>query len=149
MPANFSPPGYRWFDFLRHAPARVGLYTGVWLSLVFVAWVVIANRIPFLEPLAQQRNVMATLLLALIAAMPVLRFLRSPAELLVSGLLAWSMLTLTYRILSLNFILLQYYYSTFHVFVLGAVVYLLFATVSWIGMIVWRARAAQGTHTSR
>ena len=149
MPANFSPPGYRWFDFLRHAPARVGLYTGVWLSLVFVAWVVIANRIPFLEPLAQQRNVMATLLLALIAAVPVLRFLRSPAELLVSGLLAWSMLTLTYRILSLNFILLQYYYSTFHVFVLGAVVYLLFATVSWIGMIVWRARAAQGTHTSR
>ena len=52
MPANFNPPGYRWFDFLRHAPAKVGIYTGVWLSVVFIAWVVIANRAPFLEPLA-------------------------------------------------------------------------------------------------
>jgi hypothetical protein len=149
MPANFSPPGYRWFHFLRHASARVGLYAGIWLSLVFVAWVVIANRAPILEPLAQQRNFIATLLLALIAAMPVIRFLRSPAELLISGLLAWGVLTLTYRILSLEFTLLQSYYSSFHVFVLGAVAYLLFATVSWIGMIVWRAREAQGTHTSR
>jgi len=149
MPANFSPPGYRWFQFLRNAPIRVGLYTGIWLSLVFVAWVLVANRVPFLEPLAQQRNVTATLLLAAIAALPVLRFLVSSGELLVSGLLAWSVLTLTYCILSLKFTLLQYYYSTFHVFVLGAVVYLLFATLSWIGMIVWRAREAQGTHTSR
>jgi hypothetical protein len=149
MPANFSPPGYRWFHFFRNAPIRVGLYTGVWLSAVFVAWVLIANRVPFLEPLAQQRNVIAALLLATIAAMPVVRFLRASAELLISGLLAWSVLTLMYRILSLKFILLQYYYSTFHVFVLGAVAYLLFATLSWIGMIVWRAREAQGTHTSR
>jgi hypothetical protein len=125
------------------------LYTGIWLSLVFVAWVMVANRVPFLEPLAQQRNVIATLLLAAIAALPVLRFLASSAELLVSGLLAWSVLTLTYRILSLKFTLLQSYYSSFHVFVLGAVAYLLFATLSWIGMIVWRAREAQGTHTSR
>jgi hypothetical protein len=149
MPANFRPPGYRWFQILRNAPIRIGLYTGIWLSLVFVAWVMVANRVPFLEPLAQQRNIIATLLLAAIAALPVLRFLTSSAELLVSGLLAWSVLTLTYRILSLKFTLLQYYYSTFHVFVLGAVVYLLFATLAWIGMIVWRAREAQGTHTSR
>ena len=149
MPANFSPPGYRWFDFLRHTPARVGIYTGVWLSVVFVAWVVIANRASFLEPLAQQRNVIATLVLALIASMPVLRFLRSPGELLVSGLFAWSVLTLAYRILSLKFVLLPYYYGAFHIFVLGAVAYLLFATFSWIGMIVWRARAAQRGHISR
>jgi hypothetical protein len=149
MPANFSPPGYRWFHFLRHTPTRLGIYTGVWLSLILVAWVVIANRLPLLEPLAQQRNLIATFLLALIAAMPVLRFLRSPGELLISGLVAWSVFTLTYRLLSLKFTLLQFYYGTFHVFVVGAVAYLLFATLSWIGMIVWRARAAQGTHISR
>jgi hypothetical protein len=149
MPANFSPPGYRWFRFLHNAPVRVGLYTGIWLSVVFVAWVLVANRVPFLEPLAEQRNVIATLLLAAIAALPVLRFLTSSGELLVSGLLAWSLLTLTYRILSLKFSLLQYYWSSFHLFVLGTVAYLLFATISWIGMIVWRAREAQGTHTSR
>jgi hypothetical protein len=149
MPANFSPPGYRWFHSPRHASARIGLYTGAWLSLIFAAWLAIANRVPFLEPLAQERNVIATLLLALIASIPVIRFLRSPGELLISGLLAWTVLTLAYRILSLEFTLLQYYYSSFHVFVLGAVLYLLFATLSWIGMIVWRAREAQGTHTSR
>jgi len=149
MPAHFTPPGYRWFDFLRHPPAKVGMYTGVWLSVVFVAWVVLANRVPFLEPLAQQRNAIATLLLALIAALPVLRFLRSPGELLISGLLAWSVFAVAYRILSSKFILLQVYYSTFHIFVLGAVAYLLFATLSWIGMIVWRTRAAQDTHTLR
>ncbi|HET6932561.1 MAG TPA: hypothetical protein VFI45_19710 [Candidatus Acidoferrum sp.] len=149
MPQNFSPPGYRWFHFFRNASVRIGLYVGVWLALVFIAWVEIANRAPFLEPLAQQRNVIAALLLALIAALPVVRFLRSPGELLISGLLAWGVLTLAYRILSLEFVMLQDYYSTFHVFVLGAVAYLLFATLSWIGMIVWRAREAHGTHTSR
>jgi len=149
MPANFSPPGYRWFHIFRHPAIRVGLYTGVWLSLVFVSWVVIANRVPFLEPLAQERNLIATMVLALIAAMPVIRFLRSPGELLISGLVGWGGLTLTFRILSLKFALLPYYYSAFHVCVLGVVAYLLFATLSWIGMIVWRARAAQGTHTPR
>ena len=149
MSANFTPPGYRWFHVFRNIPVRVGIYTGVCLSLVFTAWIFVANRVPFLEPLARQRNVAATLLLILIAAMPVIRFLRSPADLLLSGLLAWSLLTFTHRILTFFFALLEEYYSAFHVFVLGAVAYLLFATVSWVGMMVWRARAAQESHTSR
>ena len=149
MSANFSPPGYRWFHFLRNVPLRIGIFTGVWLSLVLTAWILVANRIPFLEPLARQRNAMATLLLILIAAMPVVRFLRSPADLLLSGLLAWGLLTLTYRVLTFFFVLLEQYYSAFHVFVMGAVAYLLFATLSWVGMIIWRARTAEHTHTSR
>lgn len=149
MSANFRPPGYRWFRFLGNVPVRVGIYTGVCLSLVFTAWILVANRVPFLEPLARQRNLAATLLLILIAAMPVIRFLRSPADLLLSGLLAWGLLTFTYRVLTFFFGLLEDYYSAFHVFVLGAVAYLLFATVSWVGIMVWRARAEQGTHTSR
>lgn len=149
MSVNFSPPGYRRFRFFRNAPARVGMYTGVWLSVVLTAWILVANRIPFLEPLARQRNVVATLLLLLLSAMPVVRFLRSPADLLISGVLAWSLLTLTYRVLTFFFVLLEDYFSAFHVFVLGAVAYLLFATLSWVGMMIWRARAAEHTHTSR
>jgi len=149
MSANFSPPGYRWFQFLRNAPIRIGIYTGVWLSLVLTSWILVANRIPFLEPLAKQRNMMATLLLLLIAAMPVVRFLRSPAGLLLSGLLAWGLLTLTYRVLTFFFALLEDYFSAFHVFVMGAVAYLLFATLSWVGIIIWRARTEEHTHTSR
>jgi hypothetical protein len=149
MSANFSPPGYRWFHLFRNVPVRVGVYTGVCLSLVFASWILVANRAPFLEPLAQQRNMIATLLLILIAAIPVIRFLRSPADLLLSSLLAWGMLTLTYRILTLSFVLLEQYYSAFHVFVLGAVVYLLFATLSWVGIMVWRARTEHRTHFPR
>jgi hypothetical protein len=149
MSANFIPPGYRWLHAFRNPPIRVGIYTGVCLSLVFTAWVLIANRAPFLEPLAQQRNVIATLLLLLIAAMPVIRFLRSPADLLLAGLLAWGLLTFTYWTLTLFFVLLEEYYSAFHVFVLGAVAYLLFATLSWVGIMVWRARNEHGTHSPR
>ena len=149
MIGNFRPPGYRWFHVFRNRAIRIGAYTGVCLSLVLVAWVLIANRVPFLEPLARQRNLLATSLLILLAVMPVARFLRSPSDLLISGLIAWSLLSSTYRVLTMFFSLLEEYYSAFHVFTLGAVVYLLFATLSWIGMIVWRARAAQGTHSSR
>jgi hypothetical protein len=149
MIENLRPPGYRWFHVFQNRPVRIGAYTGACLSLVFVAWILVANRIALLEPLARQRNMLASALLILIAAMPVVRFLRSPGELLISGLLAWSLLTLTYRVLTFFFSLLEEYYSGLHVFVLGAVSYLLFATLSWIGMILWRARAAQGTHTSR
>jgi len=149
MSANFSPPAYRWFQLLRNAPTRVGIYTGVWLSLVLTSWILVANRIPFLEPLARQRNMMAALLLLLIAAMPVVRFLRSPADLLLSGLLAWGLLTLTYRVLTFFLVLLEEYFSAFHVFVMGAVAYLLFATLSWVGMMIWRARTAEHTHTPR
>jgi len=149
MMGDFHPPGYRWFRVFRNRPIRIGAYTGVCLSLVLVAWILIANRVPFLEPFARQRNLLAALLLILIAAMPAVRFLRSPGDLLVSGLLGWSLLTLSYRILTFFFSLLEEYYSALHVFVVGAVSYLLFATLSWIGMIVWRARAEQGTHTSR
>jgi len=149
MSAIFHPPGYRWFHFLRNVPARVGIYTGFCLSLVFTTWIQVANRFPFLEPLARQRNLAATVLLVLIAAMPVIRFLRSPADLLLSGLLAWGLLTFTYRVLTFFFVLLEEYYSAFHVFVLGAVAYLLFATLSWVGIMVWRARAEQHSHPSR
>jgi len=40
------------------------------------------------------------------------------------------------------FVLLNERYSAFHVFVLGAVVYLICATLSWIGTIIWRVRSA-------
>jgi len=126
------------------------MYTGVWLSVVFVAWVVLANRVPFLEPLAQQRNAIATLLLALIAACRFLRFLRSPEGIaLISGLLAWGVFAVAYRILSSKFILLQVYCSTFTIFGprrrrLSA---FLQPLLDWY--VVWRTRAAQDTHTLR
>lgn len=127
--------------FLGAASVRIGIYAGVALSMIFISWIVIANRMPRLEALATERNVVAAVLLVICAATPVIRFLRSPAELLVSSLLAWGIFTLTYRVLCSIFVLLDDNYSAFHVFVLGAISYLVFATLSWVGTIVWRVRA--------
>lgn len=65
---------------------------------------------------------------------------------MVSGLLAWTLLSMTYRLLCMVFVLLDQKYSAFHVFVLGALVYLICATLSWIGMIIWKVRSADISH---
>src|SRR5208283_4290381 len=140
MPESVHLPGYRWLMFLRNVPVRVGMYTGICLSLIFAMWLVLANRVPLLERLALERNIIAVVGLVFFASLPILRFYRSPGDLLVSGLLAWTLLSITYRLLCMVFVLLDEKYSAFHVFVLGAVVYLVGATVSWIGTMIWRVR---------
>jgi len=146
MPESVRLPGYRWLMFLRNVPVRVGIYTGICLSLVFVMWLLLANRVPILEPLALGRNIAAVVFLVFFASLPLLRFYRSPGDLMVSGLLAWTLLSITYRILCMVFVLLDEKYSAFHVFALGAVVYLVGATVSWIGTMIWRVRAEDMSH---
>lgn len=141
-------PGYRWFRALKHAPVRLGVYIGVCLSVVFIAWLIAANRLSFLEPLALERNAGAAALLSLVALIPVLRFIRSPGSLLVSGAVCWAIFSFVYRLLCLYFTALDDWHSTAQVFMLGLVVYLLAATLSWVGGLIWRARDAKsaGAH---
>jgi hypothetical protein len=146
MPDSVQLPGYHWFGFLRNIPVRVGIYAGVCLSVFFTAWLLVANRVPFLEPFALHRNVSGVVGMACLASIPILRFYRAPCDLLASGLLAWTLLSVTYQVSCLVFPLLDEKYSAFHVFVLGAVVYMIGATLSWLGTILWRARAAHGSH---
>ena len=146
MPESVHLPGYRWLMFLRNVPVRMGVYTGACLSIVFAMWLVLANRVVLLEPLALGRNVAAVVILVFFASLPLLRFYRSPGDLMVSGLLAWTLLSITYRLSCMVFVLLDEKYSAFQVFVLGAVVYLVFATLSWIGTMIWRVRAADISH---
>ncbi len=140
-------PGSRRLDFLRNAAIRTGVYTGVCLSLVFTAWLVIANQVPFLERFARERNIAAAGVFAFLAAVPILRFLRWPGNLLASSLIAWMIFTLAYRLLCLIYhqlggVLL----SPFHIFMEGAVVYMIFTTLSWIGAIIRKARTGETSH---
>ena len=141
MPGAVHSTIERRIEFLRYPAIRVGIYAGVALSAVFITWVVVANRVPTSAMFATERNVIAAILLATCAAVPVIRFLRSPGELLLSGLLAWGIFTASYLVLCEIFVLLGENYSAFHVFVMGAIIYLVFSTLSWIGTIVWRVRA--------
>lgn len=140
-------PGSRRLDFLHNAAIHTGVYTGVCLSLVFAAWLVIANQVPFLERFARERNIAAAGVFAFLAAVPIFRFLRWPGNLLASGLIGWMIFTLVYRVLCLIYHQLSSaLLSPFHVFMEGAVVYMIFTTLSWIGTIIRRARAAEISH---
>jgi uncharacterized membrane protein YvlD (DUF360 family) len=135
-------PGYGLTRVFRNAAARIGIYSGVALSLGFTTWLFVANRLPAFENLALERNLVAATALGLLALVPVLRFLRLPGHLLASGLIAWTILTLTYLGLCVHFAALSDRYSAPQVFILGALVYMIFATLSWIGTCLWRARAS-------
>jgi hypothetical protein len=139
-------PGYRWFHFLRNAAVRTGVYVGVCLSLVFAASLIIAYNVPFLDRFARERYIAAAAVLCLLAAVPILRFMRAPGYLLASSLIGWLIFTLSYGILCLFFRRLSDQLSTIQVFVPGAVVYMIATTLSWIGTLIWRARAAHVSH---
>jgi uncharacterized membrane protein YvlD (DUF360 family) len=146
MPSNVQFPVHELPHVFKNAGVRTGMYTGVALAIGISTWLYVANRVPSLEVLAFQRNFVAVLVLGLVGAIPVLRFLRSPGDLLVSSLVGWSILTITYRILCLHFSALGERLSTPQIFTLGAVVYLILATLSWIGTCLWRARTSGISH---
>jgi hypothetical protein len=148
MPVSAKFSVRRWFGLLEDAATRMGVYVGLSLSLIFTLWLVVANRVPALDAFAMPRNLVAASLLLFVSSIPVFRFFRSPSELLLASLLGWGIFTAAYGLLCLKFRLLEQSYSTFHVFVLGAIVYLLLATLSWIGTIIWRVRAT-GSSGSR
>lgn len=139
-------PGYGKLHVFKNAAIRTGVYAGVGLAMILVAWVFVANRAPALEHFALERNVVAAVALVLFAAVPVLRFLRLPGPLLASGLIAWSILAVTYRLLCVVFWGLAERYSAVQIFTLGAVLYMIVATLSWIGTCIWRARESNISH---
>ena len=140
-------PGSSRLDFLPNPAIRTGVYTGACLSLVFTAWLVIANQVPFLERFARERNIAAEGVFCFLAAVPILRFLRFPGNMLASGMIAWMIFSLVYRVLCLIYNQLSSaLLSTFHVFMEGAVVYMIFTTLSWVGKVIRRARAAEISH---
>jgi uncharacterized membrane protein YvlD (DUF360 family) len=139
-------PGYSRLHVFKNAAIRTGVYAGVGSAMVLVTWVFVANRAPALERFALERNVTAAVALVLFAAVPVLRFLRLPGPLLASGLIAWSILALIYRLLCVVFSGLAERYSAVQIFTLGAVLYMIVATLSWIGTCIWRARDSNISH---
>lgn len=145
MSVRVDLPGYGKLGVFQNAAIRTGVYSGLGLSIVFTLWVFVANRIPALESLAFERNLIGAAALGLFAAVPVLRFLRFPGHLLASSLISWTIFSLNYRALCVRFDGLAMRYGAVHIFALGAVLYLIFATVSWLGTVLWKALTS---HTS-
>ena len=127
--------GMRWSLWLRNRALRSGILAGVYLSCVFVAWLVVANRVPELEPYAEARNLIAVGLLAAILVIAPLRFRQEPGRLFLAGLTAWTLLTLTYVVAAMFFPLLENRIGALHLFMLGAVPYGFVAVLDWVFLI--------------
>jgi multisubunit Na+/H+ antiporter MnhB subunit len=130
----------------RNIAVRTGVYVGAGLSVVLVVWIFLANRLPYFDKFALQRNLAAAALLVLVGLVPVVRFLRAPAKLWISSLIGWTIFSVSYALMSLVFSRLGEHFGAFQIFVLGAVVYMIIATIAWLGTIVWRTWSEDSAH---
>jgi hypothetical protein len=140
LAARTQIPGMRWSFWLRHQALRNGVLTGIYLSCALVVWLEIANRVRELEAFAGTRNFIAAVLFVSIMAISALRFRYDPAKLFVSGLTAWTLLTLIYLAAEVNFKLLENRMGFLHVFMLGAVSYGFVAVLDWVFLMCAEAR---------
>jgi hypothetical protein len=123
-----------------HTTLRLGLVIGAGLSGVAIAWLLIANRLPALDPLAMLRNVVAGALVIAFMLVPACRFRRHPSHAFACCITAWSILTLVYAILQIPFPRLGTRMGTFHFFMLGAVLLGLASALLWVTQLVLSLR---------
>jgi hypothetical protein len=119
-------------DDLSAQALKLGLVIGAGLSGVAIAWLLIANRLPALDPLAMIRNVAAGALVIMLMLVPACRFRRHPSHLFACSITAWSILTLVYAVLQIPFPRLAARMGTFHFFMLGAVLLGLASALLWV-----------------
>ena len=140
MAARHQLPGMQWILWMRSASLRNGVLTGIYLSCIFVVWLFVANRVPEFEPFAGIRNLAAGAATIVLMLIPILRFRREPVKMFVSGLTAWTLLTLTYIAMEMYFTLLETRMGAFHIFMLGGVTYGFVAVLHWVFLLCAEAR---------
>jgi hypothetical protein len=118
-----------------------GLYTGTLLVMVMFGALVAANRLPWLDNRALERNAASYGLFVIFMLIPVVRFLNRPIQMFTSAMIAWVMFVIAYDIAGMLFRnLFQILRTPFQAFIEGAVVYGVFAVGSWVGAMVLLAR---------
>jgi uncharacterized membrane protein YvlD (DUF360 family) len=128
-------------------PLRVGLYAGVALSILLTAWIFVANHVPFLEPYSRERNLTAATLMVLFALLPIVRYSNAPRALLAAGLVAWGILSFVYSLVCVFLPRLSAIRTPLQVLMLGALFYLISATVAWMVALVWKVRQSRSPHS--
>jgi hypothetical protein len=148
MPVRAHLPGYRWLNVFQDAATRTGVYCGVCLSFVLLVWLFVSDYLPALERFATARDIVVAALIGFLALVPVIRFFRLPGSLIISSLLSWLIFSVFYRLCCIFFQGRSDWLGAFRVFMYGFVVYLIVATLSWIGTIIWRARSHHISHSN-
>lgn len=131
-------PGWQWLGWLQHRPLRVGVLAGGYLTAVMVVSLMLANRVPALEAMAEARNAVSYAAFVLVAGLPVWTFRREPGSLFVAGVAAWGVFALMYGLMGIPFenLFVRLHKTPGNVFMLGAAVYGLVAVVAWVAGMV-------------
>ncbi len=131
-------PGSQWLQWVHFRPLRVGLLVGVYLTVVMVVSLMLANRVAALEPLAEARNAVSYSVFALLAGLPVWMFRREPGSLFTSSIAAWGLFSLMYALAGVPFenLFVRLHKTPMNVFMLGAAVYGLLAVTVWVWSMV-------------
>jgi hypothetical protein len=135
---------------VRHAVAEpkssspaiwTGVYLGALLNIVMIAALVAANRFPNLEPYALERNAASYGLFVLFLLIPVIRFLKRPAEMFASGFVGWVLFVAGYRIAGFYFHnLFQVLRTPFEALIEGCVLYGVAAVTFWVVGMIFEVR---------
>jgi len=140
MEVTHQLPGIQRLSWVRNAAVRSGIITGIYAASLFVCWLLVANHVSALEPYAGIRNRIAVAAMIFLLSIPLLRFRREPAKMFLSGLTAWTLLTLTYLAEELHYTLLESRMGALHIFILGGISYGLVAVFQWVFLLCARAR---------
>jgi len=121
----------------------LGLYVGAALSVVMLGALVIANRVPALEPYAFERNAVCYALFVMLMLVPVLRYINHPLKMFVASMTSWILLTAAYNFAGMYFRNLFIVLRTpFEVLIEGAIVFGVLAVASWVCRMILHARRA-------
>jgi hypothetical protein len=129
-------------DAQRFRPALVtGLYTGVLLIIVMVGALVVANRIPRLEPYALERNAASYGSFVILMLVPILMFLKRPLQMFLSAIVAWVLFVAAYNLTGFYFrSLFDVLRTPFVALIEGTVIYGVAAVLCWVAGMALHAR---------
>lgn len=135
-------PGSRWLaTWVRDPTLRSGILVGAYLTAIMLGSLLLANRVPLLEPFAKFRNLFCAAVFLLAAILPVWRWRDSATPLFISGTLGWLIFSLMYWATGMYFIRLHTrFHRPMQVFLIGAVLYGLAAVTVWVTEMVRHAR---------
>jgi Ca2+/H+ antiporter len=95
------------------------------------------------------RNLFFAAMLIVLMAIPALRFRKQPVKIFVSGLTAWTLLTVTYIAMEIRYSLLESRMGSFHIFILGLVCYCLVAVFQWVLLLCVKVRRQHFAQTGQ
>ena len=117
---------------IRNPALSLGILLGIGFSGTGLTWLLLANRVPQLEPFASERNLALAIAFSLLGLVPSCRFMKFPGRSFRCGIIACAIFTTTYFVTELRFPRLATRLTAFHLFILGGVAFGFLAVLAWV-----------------